>query len=368
MKKTLVALAVAAMAATSANAITIYEQDGTKVDLNGSFRMFLGKDDTAGGRGDLINDGSRIILRATHDLGNGLSAIAGYQLRFEDKDGKGDAFKQSGADSNFGSPTTRQLFGGFKYDDIGTLTFGRQATNSDDVVQDATYYRSGAYNPLLTDADKSVKFRSAEWSGFSFGVDYLFGHSNKDLDPKLVDDKGNAITEYKNGYGVAAFYHYDIADDQKVEFAAAYNQNQYDRLKDTAETTKKDRTWVVHGSYTYGPIYFALNYGQVRTSYSNVWSGAEDEKGRYAMADFRYQFSDPSALFAQWERLDSRTDGSDESKVQNRYQIGLDYKFSKNVIAYVMYEQERTRNFSADPDVEKSKKDHIYGTGLRVFF
>lgn len=367
MKKTLVALAVAAMAATSANAITIYEQDGTKVDLNGSFRMFLGKDDTAGGRGDLINDGSRIILRATHDLGNGLSAIAGYQLRFEDKDGKGDAFKQSGADSDFGSPTTRQLFGGLKYDDIGTLTFGRQATNSDDVVQDATYYRSGQYNPLLTDADKSVKFRSAEWSGFSFGVDYMFGHSNKDLDSKLVDEDGNAVAEYKNGYGVAAFYHYDIADDQKVEFAAAYNQNQYDALALTAETTKKDRTWVVHGSYTYGPIYFALNYGQVRISHSNVWSSLEDEKQRYAMADFRYQFSDPSALFAQWERLDSRTDGSDKSKVQNRYQIGLDYKFSKNVIAYVMYEQERTRNFN-DPKAEKSEKDHIYGTGLRVFF
>ena len=361
MKKTLVALAVAAMAATSANAITIYEQDGTKVDLNGSFRMFLGK---VGDRGDLVDEGSRIILQATHDLGNGLSAIAGYQLRFEDKDGSGDAFKQSGADSNFGSPTTRHLFGGFKYDDIGTLTFGRQATNADDVVQDATYYRSGEYNPLVTNADKSVKFRSAEWSGFSFGVDYLFGHSNKDLNPELKDG-----VKYKNGYGVAAFYNYDIADDQKVEFAAVYSQDQYDNLKYTAETTKKDRKWVVHGSYTYGPIYFALNYGQVRTSYSNVWSGAEDVKGRYAMADFRYQFSDPSALFAQWERLDSRTriNGLDTNEIKNRYQIGLDYKFSKNVIAYVMYEQERIRNFNKS-DAEKSEKNHIYGTGLRVFF
>ncbi|MDY4280399.1 MAG: porin [[Pasteurella] mairii] len=362
MKKTLVALAVAAMAATSANAFVIYEQDGSKVDLNGSFRMFLGK--VGDKRGDLINDGSRINIRASHDLGNGLSAVAGYEIRFEDNEKYSKAFKQKGANSDFGSPTTRKLFGGFKYEDVGTLTFGRQATNSDDVVQDAAYFRSGEYNPLLTNADKSVKFRSADWNGFSFGVDYLFGHSNKALDPRLVDDDGDAIAEYKNGYGVAAFYHYDIADDQKVEFAAAYNQNQYDALALTAETAQKDRTWVVHGSYTYGPVYFALNYGQVRTSYSNVWSGAEDEKSRYAMVDFRYQFSDPSAFFAQWERADERTDGQDVTdKIKNRYQVGLDYQFSKNVVAYAIYEQERTKDSNGD-----TKKDHIYGTGLRVFF
>ncbi|WP_436799176.1 hypothetical protein [Pasteurella multocida] len=39
MKKTIVALAVAAVAATSANAATVYNQDGTKVDVGGSVRL-----------------------------------------------------------------------------------------------------------------------------------------------------------------------------------------------------------------------------------------------------------------------------------------------------------------------------------------
>lgn len=43
MKKTIVALAVAAVAATSANAATVYNQDGTKVDVNGSVRLLLKK-------------------------------------------------------------------------------------------------------------------------------------------------------------------------------------------------------------------------------------------------------------------------------------------------------------------------------------
>ena len=39
MKKTLVALAVAAVAATSANAAVVYNQDGTKVDVGGQVRF-----------------------------------------------------------------------------------------------------------------------------------------------------------------------------------------------------------------------------------------------------------------------------------------------------------------------------------------
>lgn len=74
------------------------------------------------------------------DLGNGLSAAARLRNSLWDDE---KYFKQEGAKSNFGNPTTRKLFGGFKYDDVGTLTFGRQATNSDDAVQDAAYYRSG---------------------------------------------------------------------------------------------------------------------------------------------------------------------------------------------------------------------------------
>ncbi|MDY4595139.1 MAG: porin [[Pasteurella] aerogenes] len=357
MKKTLLALAVAATAATSANAFVIYEQDGTKVDLNGSFRMFLGK--VGDNRGDLENDGSRIQIFASNDLGNGLSAFAGYQIRFEDENNNS---AQDGSKSDFGAPTTRDLFGGLKYDDVGSLSFGRQATNGDDVLQDATYYRSGEYGLLTTRADKSIKFRSADWNGFSFGVDYLFGHSNKTRDDYPSD------AQYKNGYGVAAFYHYDIADDQKVEFAAGYTQDNLDFAPYTTDTLQKNRAWLVHGSYTYGPVYVALNYGQDRKSYGNDWDDVGDIKGKYALVDFRYQFSDPSAFFAQWEHKtlsydDDVAPNSGADKTKNRYQVGFDYKLSKNVITYVIYEQERTK----DTDGEKDK-NHIYGAGLRVFF
>ncbi|MDG2948595.1 porin [Bisgaard Taxon 10/6] len=360
MKKTLVALAVAAAAvASTANAAVVYEQDGAKVELSGSFRAFLGR--VADERGDLKNDDSRITLKGSQDLGNGLSAFVGYEIRFEDTDGP---FKEASADSDFGSPTTRHLYAGIKHADVGALSFGRQATNGDDVLQDATYFRSGEYGNLTTRSDKSVKFRSAEWNGFSFGADYLFGHENKEVDPTLVNPvTGQLVAQYKNGYGLAAFYHYDIAEDQKLEFAAGYTQDNYDTLALSTESTWKKKAWLLHGSYTYGPVYLALNYGQYKNSYDNNVVSNEDTKGRYAMVDARYQFSEPSALFAQWERKDRRSDVTgDTNQIKNRYQVGVDYKLHKNVVTYAMYEQERIK------DNEGTEKDNIYGVGLRVFF
>ncbi|ABR74503.1 porin [Actinobacillus succinogenes] len=363
MKKTLVALAVAAAAvASTANAAVVYEQDGAKVELSGSFRTFLGK--TGEGRSDLVNDGSRIIVKASQDLGNGLSAFAGYQIRFTE-DGNATNVNK-GSDSDFDNPSTRELYAGLAHQDVGRLAFGRQQTTADDVLQDATYYRSGAYNILTTRSDKSVKFKSAEWNGFSFGADYLFGHSNTDVDRYVGE-----YVEYKNGYGVTAFYHYDFAENHGLEFAAGYTQDNYDDIAYSNDSVGKNKAWLLHGSYTYGPFYLALNYGQykneVSDAYTEVVTGRRTDagtKGRYAMVDARYQFSEPSAVFAQWERLDVRSEATGNTEeIANRYQVGVDYKLHKNVITYAMYERVNTKYDNAETD-----KDNIYGVGLRVFF
>lgn len=343
MKKTLVALAVAAMAATSANAVTVYEQDGTKVELGGSLRVFLGRvgDDQ---RGDLKNDGSRIKLKATHDLGNGLSAFAGYQLRFDENTKN----KQTDSSSNFGNPSTRELFVGLAHKDVGALSFGRQYTNADDVLQDAAYYRSAEWNPLTTRSDKSVKYRSAEWSGFSFGLDYLFGNENKD----------NATESYKNGYAAAAFYNFDISNEQKLNFAAVYSEDKYDGIN-TSETILKRKMWVLHAGYKFNRFEIAGNYGQYRNDVDNG-----DTKGQYALVDVAYQITDPSRVYAQWERLDRKDDSSGRTdRIANRYLAGVDYKFNKNVVPYVQYEHIRVKDSDGD-----TSKDNVFGVGLRVHF
>ena len=354
MKKTVIALAIAAFAATgAANAATVYNQDGTKVELGGSARIFLGKLGKDQ-RGDLVNDGSRIKINATHTLDNGLSAFVGYETRFKDKQKE----NQEGSGTTFGNIVTNKLFVGFGFENVGKLSFGRQATTADDVLGDGLYYRSGANNILTTSADKSIKFRSADFEGFSFGADYLFGNADK---------AATAATGkiYKNGTGVAAFYNYDFEKNHNIEFAAGYTFDHYLNSNSSA-TSQKNHNWLLSSHYRLDAFRFAVAYGQ-RTE--KVTGATHDTKGKYIFLESKYDLADvagiPSTLGLQWERYSEKDyNGQDQGKsIKNQYIAMADYKLSKNVIPYVQY----TRATEKD-NVGQRTSENVYGAGLRVHF
>ena len=354
MKKTVIALAIAAFAATgAANAATVYNQDGTKVELGGSARIFLGKLGKDQ-RGDLVNDGSRIKINATHTFDNGLSAFVGYETRFNGSQKE----KQSGSDTSFGGITTNKLFVGFGFENVGKLSFGRQATTADDVLGDGLYYRSGDNNILTTSADKSIKFRSADFEGFSFGADYLFGNADKDA----TVTKGKI---YKNGTGVAAFYNYDFEKNHNIEFAAGYTFDQYLNSNSSA-TLQKNHNWLLSSHYRLDAFRFAVAYGQ---STEKVTGATHDTKGKYIFLESKYDLADvagiPSTLGLQWERYSEKDyNGQDQGKsIKNQYIAMADYKLSKNVIPYVQY----TRATEKD-NVGQRTSENVYGAGLRVHF
>lgn len=151
MKKTLVALAVAAVAA-SANATTVYNQNGTKVDVGGRIDVMLGKFGDAQ-RTDLRNNSSRVEFKAEHEVQNGLKAIGA--VRF----GLGDAEKE---DTSFNDIKLSKLWLGLKHNDIGKVTFGKQNTTADDVQLNDHTYIFGGNNNLVTSGDKVVSFRTAD--------------------------------------------------------------------------------------------------------------------------------------------------------------------------------------------------------------
>lgn len=358
MKKTVIALAIAAFAATgAANAATVYNQDGTKVELGGSARIFLGKLGKDQ-RGDLVNDGSRIKINATHTLDNGLSAFVGYETRFNgtQTNAKGKSIqKQSGSDTSFGGLTTNKLFVGFGFENVGKLSFGRQATTADDVLGDGLYYRSGDNNILTTSADKSIKFRSADFEGFSFGADYLFGNP----------EKYTTNDSYKNGAGVAAFYNYDFEKNHNIEFAAGYTFDQYDSVN-SSSTSQKNHNWLLSSHYRLDAFRFAVAYGQ---STEKVTGATHDTKGKYIFLESKYDLADvagiPSTLGLQWERYSEKDyNGQDQGKsIKNQYIAMADYKLSKNVVPYVQY----TRATEKD-NVGQRTSENVYGAGLRVHF
>lgn len=311
MKKTLVALAVAAVAATSANAAVVYDNDGSKVEVKGSLRVLLAREGNQ--RTDLQNDGSRIEVKAQQDLNNGLKAFAAWQLRFDD--GK-----------SFGNPTTKRLFGGFAQDGVGTLSFGKQVTNGDDVQFGDYAYVWGGNNNLTTSADKSVKFRSADFNGFSFGLDYIFGNADK-----------TATTGKKNGYGAAVFYTMPFGNDMNMNLAAGYGQD-----KDIGGETKVK--WRTAAEFEFGPGAIGVNYGESKTK-------GQSDKTKYFLVGAKYAVTDMSTVAVQYKREKVKN-----ASAVNAYVVSADYKLHKNVVTFVEFARDTTNHTNA------------YGAGLRVFF
>lgn len=357
MKKTLVALTVAALAAGTANAAVVYNQDGSKVEVKGSLRVFLTKTkkDDKSKRTDLKNDASRLYVKGQHDLGNGLSAFGQLQLRFDANKGA----------NQFGNPRTKDAFGGFKYAGVGALSLGVQATNGDDVQLGDYSYTLGGNSNLTTDGN-AIKFKSAEFGGFSFGADYVFG-----------TDDSKSSDAYKNGYGVGAFYN---ADFNGVGFAfnAGFTKDQYQNVEsvDTindllfgekfAETAGYDKVTNTQArlatEVTFGPVALAANYG-----FGEVKAKKDAKvKTKSALVGAKYQVIEPTAVYAQFTYDQGKDKDASFKVTKKAYLVGADYKFSKNVAAFVEYKRgEKKVN---DDGANTKTKDYAGGLGVRITF
>ena len=181
MKKTLLALTTAAFLAGSAQAATIYNTKDTTLDLDGSVRVVLQKH--KGETTDLKDDDSRVGLKVTQKVSDGLSAFAGTEFRFNlDNDADANGQKED-------SIYVKSLYAGLKFDSVGSLSFGRQANLIDMASKSNVGYRFEKVIGDLGFADyskKSVKFVSDDFAGLRFGADYAFG-SNTDKDAPVHD-------------------------------------------------------------------------------------------------------------------------------------------------------------------------------------
>ena len=132
MKKTLAALIVSAVAASAANAAVVYDNEGTKVELNGSLRLILEKADakkydaagnsTKTANSALRNAGSRFGITVKHNLDNDFYALGRLEFRFDDTDSR----------DQFGSLYAKRAYVGLGSKATGDITFGRQLTIADD--------------------------------------------------------------------------------------------------------------------------------------------------------------------------------------------------------------------------------------------
>ncbi|MFD1806143.1 porin [Pasteurella oralis] len=350
MKKTIIALVVSALATASANAATIFNQDGTKVDLSGSVRLLLQKETNK--RTDLKDSGSRVTFDVTHNLEHGLTALAQAQLRFSDV-GIGDKMKVA------------RLFAGFNYEKVGTLTFGKQLTIGDEIELSDYTYNLGSVNQLITEGDKVIHFKSADFNGFSFGADYVFDES-----PAKQEANGEKnINNY--GYVLGALYNRTIGE-FGLGFAVGYSSKKVgDAMLDVNE-----KVWTVGGELSYKEFAIALDYSRAKSGDVATMTWRDQKHPANNQMDdvfkriseielgLKYQFIPQSKIYTDfiWGKAVTTYDRT----VRLRgYIAGIDYQLNKNVLTYL---EGGTFKFKPQDHLDPTVKDKKIGVGLRVFF
>ncbi|OOF20782.1 hypothetical protein BZJ17_11315 [Salinivibrio sp. IB574] len=318
MKKTILAMAVPALlAAGSASAsINLYDADGVKVDASGAaevqYMQEIGSDQNAKWR---LDDGD-FAVNTEVAVSDDLAAIGHFAFKFED-----------------GSTTNDELYVGFKGDNWGTITFGRQLLINDDMGITKDYELSVVSNGTLrTEGDQVAKYvydNGSFYAGFSTlqnsdgkeGTDEYkiydgrLGYRVADLDMRVYyyyaddaavngDDFAYSSTGDVENYNLEVEY----KGIENVGLAASYGVN----TVDTGSVKEEADFFSVAADYTHGKTTFAIGIDNQDND------SAEDVTGYYA--NVTYALHSNAKVYA--EVGDTDADHADWG-----YVAGMEVKF-----------------------------------------
>ncbi|MDG6279585.1 porin [Glaesserella parasuis] len=360
MKKTLVALAVAAFAA-SASAVTVYENEGTKVDFDGQLRLLLEEQATkekgqssTRGHTNLKNNSSRFGISIKHNINENLYGFGRYETRLG---------RNSENDAGWGDVTTEKAYvglGGYGHE----ISFGKQAVIGDSIGQagfDKVYgvgstgirikYPANSADKkgfdILTDSsDSAINYTYTGIEGLTLGANYNVANKR--------DDKGGVkVGSAKSGFGLGAKYTAKIAESQSVTVAAGYTHDDYK----SGSVNKKDKDGVYFGlKYVNAPFTVAVDGGHGVEKTGNV-----KEKIDFVRTGARFDVTPKSGVYGNYSY------GTYKDKAYkataHQFMLGADYKLHKQVVTFV--EGRLIKNKDSN---NKKVTDQALGVGLRVLW
>lgn len=345
MKKTLVALAVTAFAA-SASAVTVYEAEGSKIDFYGSARVIVENQTTkedgvkkAGednGDTKLRNHGTRFGVKVNQALSdNGFYALGEVQVRFK-----------KNQNSDFGDAYAHKAYVGLGQKEFGQVTFGKQSVIADDVglANDNEYGLLGDY--VKTSSTSAIRYDYQGIEGLTLSANYNFAQSEEN-DGKALDEK------IKNGYGFGAVYEVNNWIFQGAFGRTHFKSNSADKIRANA----------FDAAIGYNLSDVALV--GVDGGYEVKKTGLVKDRQYYVGPMVKVDLTDKSSVYANY-RYGSAKDNSNKKTKSHGFLAGTDYKFHKNVVAFVEGKYVTTRDHNVDGTRSGKTTEKAIGVGLRV--
>lgn len=364
MKKTLVALAVTAFAA-SASAVTIYENEGTKFEVDGRLHVVAQKNttkkgnDATEGHSSLANDGSRVRFTATHALNDDVSAFGRVELRFDGKNSTYDKVKEKNVEkyetgsAGWGNVRTHHAFVGLTSKSLASqVTFGKQLLIGDDIGRIGLDNHYGVDSSLiggqtiLTEKSNSaVEYRFTGVKGLTLATNYSFA------------DTHDTDEAYKADYGVGAVYGFDVAEGQKASVSLGYSHTDFQHVTGSA---KKDKDGV-YGGVNFENALLKVGVDGGRAVLKNT-AGDKTNTTSFIRTGLKVNATDKIAVYGNYGYLTVKDAAGFKDKA-HRFMLGTEYQVHKYVKTYVEGKFDRI-TFS---DGSK-QKDKGIAAGLVVFW
>ena len=352
MKKTLAALIVSAFAASAANAAVVYDNEGTKVELNGSLRLIMEKADkkvynaagqsTKKANSALRNAGSRFGITVKHNLDNDFYALGRLEFRFDDTTSR----------DKFGRLYAKRAYVGLGSKATGDITFGRQLTIADDLSQ-AVDYEYGLipkeeYIPTAGTGVIRYDYKGIE--GLQLSANYNFGQKN--------NEKGKALDPaIKNAFGFGALY---TAGDLDARFAYGHTSFETD-----ASYKHRLDGFLASLGYKFGDFTLTGDFG-----YAHEKENDAKTNKFYVSPGFAYQVTPASQVYGNY--LYERVKGETTKDKTHGFLLGADYKLHKQVVVFLEGKYVTTKNYAENANggyaYDGKTKDRAIGVGMRVFF
>ena len=368
MKKSLLALAVVAVAATSANAATVYDKDGTSLAVGGRVQAVVYNGKAASDVGDgiaehdagLVNS-ARLNIAGSTKINDSVSVFAFSEWNMADgnKSATGDNIN------------TREQYVGADYGDFGKILGGKTYDAANAVLAATDVFEDfGARLQSSINGDRRTgMFRYVYDNNGIFGsVSYQTAADGSSVAGNKADVEG--------GFAAAAGYTFDNVVFGPLSFKAGYSyikgQNDFSKTIDQFENSETfDNFKVISASIAWGStdngLYIGALYNTQRVKQrandfvpSN--SSNSDKKKGYEFV-VGYTFDNGIGAFTGYNFVDVKTkEGSinSDSKIYRRVPVYVNYAINDNFNIWGEAE------FDANSTTEKDHKAQYGETGTML--
>ena len=318
MKKSLIALTLAALPVAAMADVTLYGTVKAGVEVSrvkGTFDAKTTKSKTAT---EIADFGSKIGFKGHEHLGNNLNAI--WQIE--------QSASIAGTDSKWGN---RESFIGLE-GDFGKIRAGNLNTVLKDSGANVNAWESSSANEKVLQlgffGDKesrqiSVRYDSPVFAGFSGSVQYV---------PR---DNVNPTDKYKHAVKSGESYHAGLNYENAGffgQYAGSFAKNTLNEGK-TAVEGKDNQVHRLVAGYDANNLYVSVA-GQVEV-FKNAVNGKKNEQTEVA-ATGAYRFGNVTPRVSYAHGFKAKVDGKKDARTQyDQVIVGADYDFSKRTSALI---------------------------------